>query len=430
MDLRRHPPTRRWPAIALVAVALAGAPGCAALTNPVADGIPVSRLPDEVFGEPVSGLKPVPLNLLGQAPPDVYRLAAGDVLGLFVEGVVGEKNVPPPVQLESADRPGQLPAVGFPVPVQADGTIVVPYVDPIRVAGLTVAEARAAVLKAYTVDREILKPEAARILVSLMRPRRVLVNVFREDSGIAPVPAGPFLANGVGASLIGASQKGTAVPLELPAYENDVLNALTRSGGLPGSSAKNEVIIQRKPRPGFPPEVVRIPLRLPAGAPVPFRPEDVILNAGDTVIVEFRTAEVFYTAGLLGSGQYPLPRDYDLDVIQAIASVRGPLINGGFIQGAFGGFNNATGLGQPSPSLVTVLRQTAALGQVPIRVDLNKAFRDRRERIRILPGDILVLQSTPEEAVAAYFSQAVRLNFLGTFFRTPSVTGGFTAAGP
>src|SRR5262249_55787987 len=156
-------------------------------------------------------------------------------------------------------------------------------------------------------------------LVTLMRPRKYRVLVVREDGGTAGVPAGPGLANGIGASLVGASHKGTGVTLELPAYENDVLNALTQSGGLPGTDARNEVLVQRKPKRGQPPEVIRIPLRLRPGEPVPFRAEDVVLRSGDTVTVEARNAEVFYTAGLLGSGQYPLPRDYDLDVIQAIA---------------------------------------------------------------------------------------------------------------
>ena len=72
-------------------VALAGASGCAALTNPVADGIPVSRLPDEVLGESREALRPIPLNLLGQDSPDVYRLAAGDILGMVIEGVLGDQ---------------------------------------------------------------------------------------------------------------------------------------------------------------------------------------------------------------------------------------------------------------------------------------------------------------------------------------------------
>jgi protein involved in polysaccharide export with SLBB domain len=424
----RHPLTRRA-GLVLAALAVAGAPGCAALTNPVADGIPVSRLPDEVFGEPREGLEPVPLSRLGQAPPDQYRLAAGDVLGVVAEGVLGERNAPPPVHMDREQ--GGPPALGYPVPVQDDGTVLLPFVPPIEVAGLTLTQAQAKIVKALTVDKEIIKKDVARVLVTLMRPRRYPVLVVREDAGTAGVPVGPGIGSGIGATLVGASRKGTGFTLDLPAYENDVLNALTRSGGLPGTDARNEVVVQRKPRAGGRPEVIRIPLRLRAGEPVPFRPEDVVLRAGDTVLVEARQAEVFYTAGLLGSGQYPLPRDYDLDVIQAIATVRGPLISGGFIVGAFGGSVANVGLGSPSPSLVTVLRQTCAFGQVPIRVDLNRAFRDRRERIRILPGDIIVLQETPEEAVTRYLTTSVfRLNLASPFLTGRDATGSATVTVP
>ena len=93
MHTRRRTPIRRL-SPALVALVLAGASGCAALTNPVADGIPVSRLPDDVLGESRESLRPIPLNLLGQGQPEVYKLAAGDILGMVIEGVLGERNAP------------------------------------------------------------------------------------------------------------------------------------------------------------------------------------------------------------------------------------------------------------------------------------------------------------------------------------------------
>ncbi|HEX5270350.1 MAG TPA: hypothetical protein VFW33_07685, partial [Gemmataceae bacterium] len=67
--------------------------GCAAVTNPLADGVPVRRLPPELLAPP-RDLHPVALNLLGQPKPDAYRLAPGDVLGIYVEGVLGDHNQP------------------------------------------------------------------------------------------------------------------------------------------------------------------------------------------------------------------------------------------------------------------------------------------------------------------------------------------------
>jgi len=78
--------------------------------------------------------------------------------------------------------------------------------------------------------------------------------------------------------------------------------------------------------------------------------------------------------------------DYDLDVVKAIALVKGPLVNGAFGTNNFGRPADPARIGNPSPSLLVVLRQTPGGGQVPILVDLNRALRDRRERILVQPA--------------------------------------------
>ena len=49
-------------------------------------------------------------------------------------------------------------------------------------------------------------------------------------------------------------------------------------------------------------------------------PVNGTLHDGDVVSIEARDREVFYTAGLIGSLVVPLPRDIDLNVLQAIAT--------------------------------------------------------------------------------------------------------------
>src|SRR5262245_23048395 len=103
----------RWRrVICLLAGLAAGAPpglrgGCAAVTNPVAQGVPVERLPPDWLPRPREEEKPIPLTLLRQKQPDAYRLDAGDVLGVYIEKVLGDRAVPPPVRL--AELPGQAP---------------------------------------------------------------------------------------------------------------------------------------------------------------------------------------------------------------------------------------------------------------------------------------------------------------------------------
>jgi protein involved in polysaccharide export with SLBB domain len=407
-----RPRTRLATLLLTATAALAG--GCAAMTNPVADGIPVRRLPEEIFPRPREELKTIPLTWLRQKPPDAHRVGPGDVLGIHVEGLLGDKAVAPPVRMTET---GALPpAIGYPIAVLENGTIGLPFTDPIKVDGMTIDEVREAIRKAITVTRQILPPEKARIFVTLMQPRRYHIVVVRQDSGGVTVGA---------EGLLGNTKRGSGYPIDLPVYENDVLNALARTGGLPGLDANNEVIIQR----GTPatagadavPAVgatVRIPLRMRPGEPPPFQPEDVILHTGDIVFIESRDTEVFYTAGLLPVSEQVLPRDYDLDVVDAVARVKGPLINGGFNQNnQFTGAVVTSGIGSPSPSLLTVLRKTGCNGrQLKIRVDLNQAMRDPRERILVQPGDILVLQEKPAEAVVRYISNVFRFNYFTTMY--------------
>src|SRR5262245_31802748 len=105
--------------------------GCASITNPVEDGIPVRRIPPDPLGRPREEEKTIPLTLLGQKQPEEYRFEPGDVLGVWIEGVLGERGQPPPVR--PADSPNLPPALGFPIPVRDDGTLPLPYIPPLNV---------------------------------------------------------------------------------------------------------------------------------------------------------------------------------------------------------------------------------------------------------------------------------------------------------
>src|SRR5436305_1488631 len=85
-------------ALALVA-GLGAAGGCAALTNPAAVGVPVRLVPPELLAPSKAGEQTVPLNLLGQPHRPEYLLGPGDVLGVYIDGFLGERNLPPPVHI-------------------------------------------------------------------------------------------------------------------------------------------------------------------------------------------------------------------------------------------------------------------------------------------------------------------------------------------
>ena len=488
--------------------------GCTGLRNT----IPARALNTaDISDSPRSAQRPLNFMLLRQDPPKVYLLGPGDVLGVYIERILGQPTAAPPVHYpELGDLP---PAIGFPIPIREDGTIALPLIPPLEIEGLTLTQAHRRILEAYTVDRRLLPPGEERVLVSLMRPRTYNVLVIREDTVTGPRVMG---SERQGELTLGRSKRGEAFSIKLPAYENDVLSALSQTGGLPGMDAKNQVTIIRggfdqardnpiltdfltrtrtmrppsepqpvtsdelhpsrsetppRPTPNSPQatpiasdpltfetfnpllpqspfhtvqtgdlptnhlmaqspsghladfqsvptpaahdrfahvaytavqppgapihpapeerhEVITIPLRIGPYDEIPdVLPEDIVLQDGDVVFVESRDAEVFYTGGLLTGGQFPLPRDYDLDVLGAIA------MSGGSISAAAGGtatgINSAVGSIVP-PSRITIVRQYYGQ-QIAIRTTTRDALTDPRERLLIQPNDLVMLEYTPGE---------------------------------
>ena len=414
----------------LLAVSIV-APGCIT-------GVPARRLPRDLLGETRANTVPIDHLRLRQDPPPAHILAPRDILGVYIEGVLGggEREMSaPPVQFP--ERGGLPPSIGYPIPVREDGTISLPLVEPIKVAGLTVAQAEQRIKQAYTMPKKLLPEGKERIITTLMRRRMYQVLVVREDA-VGMNNAAQMQQQNTNLSgsqfMLGTTKKGAVFAVDLPAYENDVLHALAQSGGLPGLDAKNEIQIRRGmfasatnrddmisqlramppvdpccPLPPVLPEdpnVTRIPLQLHPGEVVRFTQRDIILDNGDVIYIPANPADFFYTGGLLNGGQWQLPRDVDLDVLGAIAMARGPI---GANPSSVGG----TGLqGIVPPTEVIVIRTTKCGDQIPIRVNLRKALTDKRERILIQPGDVVLLQYTPVERLANAVLSTVNFNFL------------------
>jgi len=393
--------------------------GCTALLSPIS-GVPARRLPPQFLAEPEANKDPIDLARLRREPTKKYLLDKGDILGIYIEGVLGQAEEAPPVHFPEKDS-DVPPALGFPIPVREDGTLPLPLIEPIPVQGLTLAQAEKLIREAYTETKKILKPGRDRIIVTLLRERTYQVIVVRQDG----IQDAGKKSEAVDRKLIKEStQQGRGHVINLKAYKNDLLHALAETGGLPGLDAKNEVKILRgrladsKRRDAFitnfyaqqqldpcscppplpdDPSILRIPLRLPPGETPQFTPKDVILEEGDIVYIESRETEVFYTGGLLKGGEFPLPRDYDLDVLGAMA-MGGQSVSGG-VAGVGGVFGSLAAI---PPSQLYVIRKTPCNGQVVIAIDLTLAVEDPRERILVQPGDTLILRYKPIEEIANF----------------------------
>ena len=355
--------------------------------------------------------------VLRQDPMDAYRLAPGDTLGIYIESITGTENQSIPVH--TPDPTTNLPpASGYPFTVRDDGTIALPkMLHSLNVEGLTLMETNSLIYRAYVEVTRILGTDAV-ITVSLIRPRTYHVVVIREDVRADDMRYSyNSSTQGKGVSFVGNEDRGTAKTLDLWAGQNDVLNALNKTGGMPSMMAKNEIIILRggfddvvgsdmiisksnntngsSPYVNGNPNIVRIPLRVRPGQALPeLTQDDIILKDGDVVVIQSREAEVFYTGGMLQGGMYPIPRDFDLDVFSAMSMA------GGSVAVAAGGTSmRGSSIGNIiPPTRLLVIREVNGY-QRAIRIDMKRGLTDPSERILIQPNDLIMLEYTPSEVV-------------------------------
>lgn len=146
------------------------------------------------------------ISRLAAEQPTTYLLGGGDVLGV---------NVPEILPKKGWER-------SYPITVMRDGTISLPLLKPISVAGLSTAEVRAQIEDAY--EKSNILKSRPRALVSIMELRVQNVLVWRRD-----------LEQGFSPQM-----------LPLRAFESDVLHALSKSGGMPDKLLKSARIVRAK----------------------------------------------------------------------------------------------------------------------------------------------------------------------------------------
>jgi hypothetical protein len=405
---------------------LASQTGC--ITTAI-HGISARDLPVEMQPPPRSGLHRINFSMLRQEQPDEYKLDEGDLLGVFVPNVLppGGMGVHPEVPLIQPSGHGvrdvypprgqvEAPGTGIPLILGKGGMLSLPSIEPICLLNYTLLEAAEQIRHNYA--KAGILQEGQPAFVTLLRPRVHRVVVLREDTG-SPLP-----------SLIQKGQtpytrSGRGEVVDLPAYENDVLHALAATGGLPGMETYNQVWILRSEHVDrslatdedlqaaaeeqgasaafraidVAHRSIRIPLRMEPGQPLCFTPDDIILRTGDVLYIEPRDKDVFYTGGLLPGGEVPLPRDRDIDILEAIAIANGSL-------GGLGGASSAVfrAGGGPGnvipPTRAVIIRKLPQGRQVLIRVDLCRARLDPCERVIIQPGDFVMMHYRPSEIIA------------------------------
>src|SRR5437773_190507 len=400
------------------------------------------QLTSEMQATAPAKLRPLQLASLGGPIPSEFHIHSGDMLDVTVSDLIGEN-------------------VYYPVPTRVleDGTVRLPLVGAVTLTGLSLPGAEQAIFAAYSSQGMLKKPQ---VTVALRETRKVRVYVL----GAVNKP-GLYELNATEADLLSAlvssggltQDAGTVVELRrrltsgstplpirkdrnvvqsgnsqlaepLPSawvfsagawrpdynvvragFSDSPYHAVGNNGSsptparkLPPSVLRAEATMGTAPAMLTPADsqVVRLDLtneqdkqRLTQG----FR-----LENGDTISIDDRKAKPIYVIGMVNRpGEYPLPVDRDLRVLEAIG------LAGGVDRGSL-------------PDKALVIRQrTDGSGVLAVRVDLNSAKKDNAQNIRLMAGDTLSVEETVLSYTRGLLRGALRVGIGASL--APTVTG-------
>ena len=334
-------------AVALMVLAAATCGGCVGVLAPgdVPEFSP-DALPAAYRVDPAAAGRPADLSRFVRRPVPSDRIVRGDLLKVEITG--------------GDERPEDR--LSWVVRVRDDGTVRLPLIGPVAVAGHAVAEAEAAI-GAAAVAREVF--------------RLPQVTVRFEKRHVARIAVlGAVRAPGV---------------YELPAGEADLLTAIVHAGGL-HEEAGSEVHIQRAAG-----------TKRPDGTPAPlverYRLDQhdqlvhVFLQDGDAVVVARHVPQSVYVMGLVRRPtEVPLPRDKPLRLLDALAAAGDRRLQ--------------------IAERITVLRYPPGRPTpIRIRTTIARARRDLADNVILAPGDVVTVEETPWTFTVETLLTLVRFGF-------------------
>ncbi len=192
-------------------------------------------------------------STIAQKPTGPYLLDNGDILGVYVEGVLPYKPVSgAPANNSFPDGGNSVadPPLGFPIVVQENGTIALPSIGPISAKGLSVEQVTDLIKKTYLDAKVFTEPAKLRPIVTIIKkrmsfPKKVLSLEFgkvgNEFRLVNYVAVGERkLPEGI---LQGLSIRGNMEPL---ADGTSLMSSvITNPGSLISAHLANEEILQR-----------------------------------------------------------------------------------------------------------------------------------------------------------------------------------------
>jgi len=140
----------------LIAVLACALPGCSSILD---CSIRPRELNLDAIPESRSTQIQIDHRLLGTPIDAEHTVTKGDVLGIYIADVLGDREELPQVAYPSFRTKNSPiePFVGQPIKVESDGTIKLPYVEPIYVQGLSLPQVRDTISTQYVSVKGLVK---------------------------------------------------------------------------------------------------------------------------------------------------------------------------------------------------------------------------------------------------------------------------------
>jgi polysaccharide export outer membrane protein len=315
-----------------------------------------AQLPTELQAPPASSSYRESIAQLGRSFPPPEIIHPGDLLELLVLPYAGDSSTKP-----------------IPVRVSEEGSIQVPLVGKVFVAGLAVGEAELAITRAAQ-ERGIYQNPVVSLTMKKPRSNRITVIGAVRKEGVYELPiAQSTLLD----AILAAGNLTEDADSRVQIYRSEAPNQRRPSSVPNGAAFKSTTatssLISELEQPESSPGPIVVDLSQLGGK----NGEPYLLEDGDIVVVPQRLKQSVYVLGLVNRpGKIDIPPNQDLYLLDALAM--------------------AGGRSSELADKVVILRDRSPKGgAVRILASIREAKQNPDANIRLAPGDVISVEETP-----------------------------------
>ena len=266
--------------------------------------------------------------------------------------------------------------------VAVDGTVQVPVVGAVPVAGLEALEASQNIAN-FAIQRGMYRNPLVTVEIKSKAVNRITVLGAVNEPGVHEIPRGSCdLVSALAASGGLTDEAGTEIEIVRQA-----------NVGLATNNNTENAVQQATFQGPNPPKALPTTMRVDLSGDHPMTDVDVRLSDRDVVRVIPRKQETIYVAGLVKQpGSFEMPLDQDIHLLDAIAL--------------------AGGRSSPVADKIYVIRRVENQPQpIVIQASLSKAKQNGLENLRLASGDTITIEQTPTTALVDSIRHFFRLSY-------------------